>query len=83
MGETGQLTGAQDRHGREIRIGDTLRFDFHEWNRTVTNPEDRKECVFVMSYEEGELVHPGVYSDLSQWCEVIAPDSTPSPSPER
>lgn len=71
MGEIGQLTGAKDRHGVEIKIGDTLRFDFNEWNRTVFPPEEREDCVFVMEYKDGELSHPGTYGDLSEWCEII------------
>lgn len=84
MGEKGQLTGAKDRHGVEIRIGDTLRFDFNEWNRSALNaaslfgkePDGLEECVFVMEYKDGELQHPGVYSDLSKWCEIIKPATT-------
>jgi hypothetical protein len=72
MGEEGQLTGAKDRLGREIRIGDILRFDYDEWNRSARSGA-QEDCIFIMEYEDGQLVHPGSYSDLSAWCEVIKP----------
>ena len=72
MGELGQLTGAVDRHGVEIKIGDALRFDFFEWNRCA--PRDKwMPCIFVMEYKDGLLNHPGCYSDLAKWCEIIVP----------
>jgi hypothetical protein len=77
MGEEGQLTGAKDRHGLEIRIGDTLRFDYDEWNRTASAGE-QEDCIFTMKYEDGQLVHPGSYSDLARWCEVIKAEETPN-----
>lgn len=77
MGEIGQLTGAKDRHGVEIKIGDTLLFDYNEWNRTVFDPQKREVCVFVMVYRDGQLQHPGIYSDLGVWCEIIGYEQAP------
>ncbi len=70
MGQPGQLTGAFDRNGIEIKIGDKLRFDHDEWNKD-REPRHYEDCTFVMEYSNGQLQHPGSYSDLSQWCEII------------
>ena len=75
MGQKGQLTGIMDRHGVEIRIGDTLRFDCEEY-KTIFLQEDYETQVFVIGYENGELQHPGTRSDLSIWCEIIPPETS-------
>lgn len=61
----GMWIGVNDRHGRRIHLGDTLRFDPQEWGGHI-------DCEFVIALQEGEIVHPGSPGDLTQWCEVSA-----------
>jgi len=51
-----------DRHGTMICLGDKLRFDEAEWG----GPHE-----FTITLANGELLHSGVASDFSIWCEVI------------
>ena len=63
MGEVGQWIGTYDRKGREICIGDTVRFDPTEWGSD--------DCEFVVQWEDGELILKGSFSELTDYCEVI------------
>jgi hypothetical protein len=63
MGEVGQWTGLYDKHGKEICIGDTMKFDRVEWG------SDDNE--FIVEWERGELLVNGTIGDLSSWCEVV------------
>lgn len=58
----GTLTGLRDRLGMPIKVGDTLEFDPQEWGG---------ECRFTITWEDGELQHPGSTSDLTQFCTVV------------
>ena len=59
----GMSIDAVDKTGREIHIGDWLKFDEGEWGG---------ECVFQVRLEKGRIVHPGSTSDLANFCTVIA-----------
>ncbi len=55
--------GVCDRNGNPLHIGDTLKFDPREWGDDC--------CVFEIKLENGEIVHPGTTSDLSNWCDLV------------
>ena len=56
--------GVNDRNGKPIHIGDTLRFEEQEWGETME---------FVIELRDGQIQHPGATGDLSSWCEVVKP----------
>jgi len=67
----GVAIGVNDRNGKPIHIGDTLRFDQREWGRQME---------FVIELRDGQIQHPGATGDLSSWCEIVKPwDSERTP----
>lgn len=56
--------GVNDRNGKPIHIGDTLRFDQREFGRQME---------FVIELRDGQIQHPGATGDLSSWCEIVKP----------
>lgn len=58
----GVLIDRNDKHGRAIHIGDTLRFDPREWGG---------DCTFAIELKDGQISHPGSTDDLDQYCEII------------
>ena len=57
-----QMTPWRDNQGNIIYEGDILEFDSKEWGC---------DCRFVMEWDRHDFSHPGVHSDLSEWCTVI------------
>ena len=63
--------GVNDAAGRPIHIGDTLDFEEREYGCP---------CRFTIELNEGSIQHPGVTSDLSEFCEIAIPwDAKPEP----
>jgi len=58
----GMPLGLKDRHGDDVHIGDTLRFDETEWGGPHT---------FTVEMEDGEINVSGTVQDISEWCEIL------------
>jgi len=56
--------GINDRDGKPIHIGDTLRLDQREFGRQME---------FVIELCDGQIQYPGATGDLSSWCEIVKP----------
>jgi hypothetical protein len=54
--------GVNDKHGKPIHIGDTLRFDEKEWGAPRT---------FTITLDKGEILGDGAPSDWPEFCEII------------
>jgi hypothetical protein len=77
----GTPIGCNDKHGKPVHIGDTLRFDPNEWYRhkrfkaalrgEPCAPE--KDPLFTVRIERGEIYMWGCPSDTESWCEIAIP----------
>lgn len=54
--------GVKDKNGRDVRLGDRVRFDESEFGAP---------CEFTIEIRDGEIVYPGAPDDFPQFCEVI------------